>query len=177
MESIRLSLVTLGFIVILLAPVESWALPQDDCTSDAVPRTTPSNHFTVIGDGSIVRHETTRLEWQRCALGQSWDGSTCIVVTPGRRRWENTLMFVAGVDDGWRLPNLKELLSIVEGCRTSPSINQVVFPNAPSSYFWSASPNSGGSGLYAWAVDFALGGDFLASKSSTYRARLVRDGQ
>ena len=165
----------LGLIALLLAPTESWAFPEDSCTNNAVPRTTPSSDFTVMGNGSVVRHETTGLEWQRCAVGQTWDGSTC-TGSASSRTWQGALDVAAAAGDGWRLPNVNELRSIVEECRIIPAINRVVFPNSPSSYFWSASPYAGYSGS-AWGVHFSSGSDSRSSKSNNNRVRLVRGGQ
>ena len=168
-------LIVLGLATLVLAPMKVWALGQDACTNGAVPRTTSSSHFTVIGNGGIVRHETTGLEWQRCAVGQVWDGSTCTGAASGHS-WQGALDIVAAAGDGWRLPNVNELRSIVEECRIMPAINRVVFPNTPSSYFWSASPYAGRS-EYAWSVRLNYGNDRWNLKSNDYRVRLVRGGQ
>lgn len=168
-------------VSVLLFPTLSWALQEGACFRDTVPRTTSSDDFTVIGDGSIVRHEVTGLEWQRCARGQAWDGNTCNG-SAHTATWAQALLGITATlgfspslaADGWRLPNVKELLSIVEEC-AFPSINPVVFPNSPSGHFWSSTP--GPQTTWAWKVD--LGSGTTASKPNTERKhiRLVRDNQ
>jgi len=149
------------------------ASASDQC-ADAVPEATPSSAFTEVGDGSIVRHEPTGLEWKRCALGQSWDGTTC-QGSADTMEWQQALQ-AAAERDGWRLPDIQELRSIVETCRTNPAVNQEVFPNMSASDFWSASPYAGDSDI-AWGVDFDDGADIRPSKSLIFRVRLVRVGQ
>ncbi|MGY6586912.1 MAG: Lcl C-terminal domain-containing protein [Wenzhouxiangella sp.] len=164
-----------GLVLLLANSASAFALEDDACSNSAVPRTTPSSDFTVIGDGSIVRHETTDLEWQRCSLGQTWDGSTCSG-SASSYTWSAALQAAASAGGDWRLPNVNELASIAEECRISPAINRVVFPNTPSSLFWSASPFAGVTG-YAWLVSFGTGGDLWDFEGNSRRVRLVRGGQ
>jgi hypothetical protein len=159
---------------------EYMELPQDECTISSIPSSTPSGDFRVIGDGSIVRHETTGLEWKRCALGQYWNGTTCederIPLS-----WQGALEAATDfAEEGWRVPNIRELRSIVEECRTSPAINRVVFPEThPTSVFWSSSTVLA-TPTKAWHVFFESGTtnseDFWALKSQFYAIRLVRGG-
>jgi hypothetical protein len=51
---------------------------------------------------------------------------------------------------------VKELQTIVDESRKSPSIDPTAFPSTPSDYFWSSSPLAGSSS-YAWYVDFSYG--------------------
>ena len=136
--------------------------------------TTPSSHFTVLEGGAVVRHETTGLEWRRCAEGMSWSGSGCMG-TAISKTWSGALQH-AHAESGWRLPNINELRSIVERCRINPAINQQVFPNTLSSRFWSASPAAGHSDI-AWYVAFYNGHASGHGRSFSYRVRLVRGGQ
>lgn len=96
--------------------------------------------------------------------------------------WQNALTLAEGkslaVYGDWRMPNIKELRSIVEGQCSDPAINLVVFPNTPASAFWSASPSSVNSN-YAWFVEFDHGYAY-DSKRYAYGGiyvRLVRSGQ
>ncbi|AHK80586.1 adhesin, partial [Ectothiorhodospira haloalkaliphila] len=129
---------------------------RDDCAGDLV-ETTPSAEFTPLEGGAVVRHERTGLEWRRCPEGMNWNGSGC----DGNASWMNWQTALQHAHDlqGWRLPNINELRSIVEFCRRGPAVNQHVFPDTPSSIFWSASPVAGYSDR-AWSVHFARGNDF-----------------
>ncbi|TQE98083.1 MAG: DUF1566 domain-containing protein [Spiribacter salinus] len=160
----------------LLLASAAWAeIPSatDDCESDLV-ETTPSSEFTPLEGGAVVRHERTGLEWRRCPEGMDWTGSGCSG-TALTRTWQGALQYADDVD-GWRLPDINELRSIVERCRRSPSINQQVFPDTSPSAFWSASPSAGLSAR-AWNAYFNGGYDGRRSRSSSSRVRLVRGGQ
>ncbi|MBL0440694.1 DUF1566 domain-containing protein [Aeromonas veronii] len=148
----------------------------------AIAATTPSADFSDNGDGTVTHH-TTGLIWQRCSLGQSWDGTDCT----GEARtysWERALAAaeqntLAGFSD-WRLPNKNELASIVEYRCYQPAINNQQFPNTPSAWYWSSSPNARNSND-AWDVDFSNGSvnGYVAYgyKYDNGYVRLVRAGQ
>lgn len=77
---------------------------------------------------------------------------------------------------GWRMPTLKELESLVDYSRLSPSpsIDIAYFPNTPAAHFWSASPIAASSSV-AWGIAFGLGGGGDGNnKSGGSRVRLVR---
>lgn len=149
---------------------------------------TPSRDFSLLEAGAVVRHERTGLEWQRCALGQTWNGTNCGGFEATRlRSWQQALN-EAG--DGWRLPNVNELRSLVERCRQYPAINRQAFPDTPSSAdsgvtprFWTSSPYGGdlssyfGTDTAAWYVDFENGSSNWGWKNSMGSVRLVRGGE
>lgn len=87
-------------------------------------------------------------------------------------RYCKDLVF-AGSDD-WRLPGVKELLSIVDFRALDPAIDTHLFPSTESRY-WSASTNVINAD-HAWLVSFILGIATSRSKenNSTY-ARCVRN--
>ncbi len=85
---------------------------------------------------------------------------------------------LAGRDD-WRVPSVKELQTVVDESRRSPTIDTSAFPDTASDVFWTSSPIE----LYtaAWFVDFDSGwvyyhdGDFMYHDlENEYRVRCVR---
>ena len=149
------------------------------------------------GDGTVTDTQTN-LQWMRCALGQSWDGSSCVGEATGLQ-WEaaqqaaKNCAFAEQRD--WRLPTIKELETLVycssgkrsakdsngkggacEGSFERPTIDRQAFPNCPSSYFWSGTayaPNPAG----AWGVGFYDGYPYAFFQSYSNHVRLVRSGQ
>lgn len=161
-------------ISLILPSITHGQIAPETCSNDSVPVTTPSEDFATIGDGSIVRHEATGLEWQRCAVGQSWDGSTC-QGEPATYIWQGALSEAADAGGEWRLPDINELQSIIERCRRQPAINRQIFPESPADgRFWSASPRASEN---AWFVGLFSGESAVDQRSSDYHIRLVRDGQ
>ncbi|MEN9597607.1 MAG: hypothetical protein RL236_2041, partial [Pseudomonadota bacterium] len=56
---------------------------------------------------------------------------------------------------------------------TGPTINTTYFPNTPSHFFWSSSPNANNSND-AWSVYFDGGGSGDYGKYGYFNVRLVR---
>ncbi|MBT4286834.1 MAG: DUF1566 domain-containing protein [Deltaproteobacteria bacterium] len=121
--------------------------------------------FTDNGD-STVTDNTTRLIWQQ----QDDDGT---------RIWIEALSYCEGLslasNSDWRLPNIRELESIVNASTSSPAINSTYFPNTNSSTYWSSTPNAPNSG-HAWFVSFSDGRVSYSGKSGSYYVRCVRGG-
>ncbi|MBK8742748.1 MAG: DUF1566 domain-containing protein [Betaproteobacteria bacterium] len=109
--------------------------------------------------------------------GREWNG-----LPAQQRRWNlpgaalaaAAAETTAGYHD-WRLPNQRELESIVEPCGREPAINQSVFPGTPSVEFWSGTTRV--SPTHAWYVEFRSGSSSSGSKTESRYARLVRGGQ
>ena len=147
-----------------------------NANTTTVAESTPTSDFMVNNDGTVT-HNLTGLMWKQCAEGLS--GGNCTGIAT-ELTWANALVqaknanFASHTD--WRLPNIKELQSIVESCGYSPSINTTLFPATFPSGFWSGSsyvPNP----PLAWGVQFYNGGTFAVDKSFSYYVRLVRGGQ
>jgi len=78
-------------------------------------------------------------------------------------RYEAEDVFVAGLNSAqfgghsdWRLPTVKELISIVNRGSFHPAINTAYFPNTKTEYHWSSTPDAMNP-AYAWSVTFEDG--------------------
>ncbi|WP_125784590.1 DUF1566 domain-containing protein [Pseudoalteromonas rubra] len=159
-------LLVYGLVVIDYA----YSACRDDITSS-----TPDSRFTINSNGTVIDIQTG-LMWMRCSLGQIWDGTTC-TGDAATYTWQEALVIANGNSfadfTDWYLPNVKELNSIVETACYNSAINQTVFPNTPSSNYWSNSPKVNNYG-YAWYVSFNYGGDNAYYKHYGLHVRLVR---
>jgi hypothetical protein len=167
--------------VLLLLTMVSFGLQAADCTNAGIqPSTDESVDFDVATEG-VVTDKSTGLMWMRCSAGQTWARATASCTgTALKIGWDQILVVnnfnaaggFAGKKD-WRLPNINELRSIVEDCRSDPAINTVLFPDTPSIKYWTASSYIG-LATNAWVVDFAQGRDNFELKSNANAVRLVR---
>lgn len=143
--------------------------------------TAPAGQFVVDDNNtSVVVHSTTGLTWARCLVGQNWNSTsnTCDGEAV-RLDWQNALKvskdFNLTQRTDWRLPNIKELASIVERQCVSPAANLSVFPNTPVDSFWSSTPNTASDKSdEAWAVAFYNGRLDSKDKSQDFYVRMVR---
>ncbi len=170
------------FVAILLGFFNFTVMAEQICDK-SLPETTPSARFTDNGDGS-VSDSVTGLVWKKCIEGAS--GDACDVGQDSLFTWQvalqrvdsQNLAIALGYND-WRLPNVKELATLVELQCHSPAANLAVFPNLPvdigvnSSLVWSSSPSS--ESAFAWGVQFIGGEVAQANKNNTGFVRLVRN--
>ena len=171
--------INLGLLLLTLVS-SNLAAQTQDCRDDIL-ETTPVSRFTINNDGTVTDTQTD-LIWARCPQGLS--GTTCATGSLQSLDWAEALALngtrptsvTAGPAD-WRLPNIKELTSLVERACRSPAINATIFPNNGNSFFWSASPSVSS---LAWGVNFIVGnvnGSFRDDVLSVRSVRLVRGGQ
>ena len=125
-----------------------------------------AGNFTDNGNGTITDSDTT-LMWQK------EDDDT-------RRTWEQAITYCEGLSLGtysdWRLPNIKELRTIVDTTTYNPAINTTYFPNTDFDY-WSSTTIEVNSS-FAWHVFFLSGDvDWIDDKSANRYVRCVRGGQ
>lgn len=132
----------------------------------------------LIKDGNIVRDTSNNLEWQDNEI-------------KGPMLWEDAI-YMCGIlqlnsdgsdvnEDGWRLPNINELKSIMDDTKTKPVFSSA-FENVKTtdaSKYWSSTTNhrSTYDRQYAWYIDFyeskiISDGD---KNSTSYYALCIRD--
>ena len=156
----------------LSIPSEAYVFNQDTTVGPPVPTGT-------------ITDQRTKLMWKQCAEGIVFDNQLpdCMGSATSST-WTQALVAVdalnkadgfAGYTD-WRLPNKKELESLVERSCTNPAINASAFPNdlANANLFWTSSPDSANINS-VWVIDFSTGDMNTADMTTPKFVRLVRD--
>lgn len=187
-------------VAIAAPPPVQVPVPVSPPTAAPAIVETIDNRYQVLGNGSEIKDLHTNLIWQRCQIGQTWNGAMCIGMprefTFDQAQQQQQQLTVGG----WRMPTIRELSSLTEcssgkmkfaddvgdgglpiknGCDghyTSPTIHAKAFPNTPASSVWSGSLNAVNS-RNAWYVGFNNGFSNLSYRGNAGGLRLVRGGQ
>ncbi len=134
--------------------------------------------YTDNHDGTVT-DTTTGLVWMRCAMGQTWDGTTCTgtasTYTFGQANALTGNTTFAGHSD-WSLPRDNDMWTIVDSSVGSPAIDLLAFPGTGPSSFWSASLMFR-SFLFALVISFDDGHASAENINSFHQVRLLRAGQ
>ena len=158
----------------MATPALADHIPGHECNY-SIPGYTP-NRFVDNGDGTISDRRTG-LVWQRCPLGDDYDPGTgqCTTVdTAGARKtWQQALQAAADLnvdgstpaDQQWRLPNLKELASLINHHCHDPAAFSASLPAfANHTSYWTSTPFLFSVVPYdttvtnqAWLVNFSAG--------------------
>lgn len=106
-------------------------------------------------NGEVVRDTISQLEWQR---------------TPdsAARTWQDALAYCAGLTlqgDGWRLPSLKELLTLVDSAQRMPAIQRKTFLFTQPDRYWTSSEYLDGRDI-AHQVEFQLGESVITGSTA-----------
>jgi hypothetical protein len=165
---------------LLVVSPSAWA--AQTCYAN-IAASTPDSRLTDNINGTIT-DTRTGLMWKKCVEGVS--GSNCESGTASTFTWQTALKQpgivknsggFAGYTD-WRLPNIKELRSIVEVKCFYPAINLTRFPNTQDPVVWSGSPHFHNPAV-AWDVDFWNGASVIFNRDypDYLQVRLVRGGR
>jgi hypothetical protein len=143
--------------------------------------------YEVKQEDLLVHDAATSLLWQGCPADQG--GLNCAgngrkVTWQQAKEYCDTLGY-AGYSD-WRLPSIRELISIVDYTKNLPAIDTSEFPETPPNAFWSSTPVANQTDR-AWFVNFSDGDTSLqtsisilpdsspADVGNTYNVRCVRN--
>jgi len=175
MSASKINILLWGCCTLLSAQAYSAQL----CQKDDIIATTPTERFELHNDSTLT-DKSTGLMWQRCLLGQQ--GKECSSGTAAHFNWAEALIYpvqktpqstLSGYQD-WRLPNIRELASIIELQCGNPAINLTLFPNNGAEHVWSSSPYRFYD-HYAWFLDFNDGIYAYGDRQDKKYVRLVRD--
>ena len=125
----------------------------------------------VVNADDTVTDQNTGLTWRRCAEGMIYASGRCSSFsTYSTYSWQQALAVPAQSGNaGWRVPNVKELESLVDRSCANPAVSGGRFPDQPAVDFWSSTPG--------WAVSFNDGSVLSGQTYSAAKAvRLVKDG-
>jgi len=159
----------------------------------------PTARFNNTSSEEVV-DLSTQLIWRRCPVGYDITQSqnteySCTKSGTAAFTWADALQAVAdenaaadlnsGDSNNWRLPNIKELMSIVEHQCSEPAINVVIFPQPDdisfANQFWSSSQSNDVTlfaGPSAYSLQFNEGTPEIAKRGSDgelFNVYLVRD--
>ena len=136
--------------------------------------------YTVDVNGLTITDHTTGLEWEKLTN----DGS--IHDRDNVYTWAQAFQKILDLDSAnfaghndWRLPNINELLTLMDWGRVRPAIDPV-FNNGldgftQSSFYWSSTTDQEDPG-HAWDVSFGDGEVVASGKTFTTFVRAVRGG-
>lgn len=101
----------------------------------------------------------TGLRWQRG-------------VAPVAKTWVDAVAYCSTVGDGFRLPSVKELMTIVDFNKVAVKADPV-FEGTTATGMWTSSPRAKNSS-YAWLINFDNGLASNQAKTSSYQVRCVK---
>lgn len=120
--------------------------------------------LTDNGDGTVT-DSATGLVWQKCTSGLV--GSSCGAGSVVSYYFPNALQYCNSLTLGsrsWRLPSMKELLSVLNYKYYGPTIDPSFFPGTSTTYYMS-STSKPTDGSMVWSINFNDG-------YTTYRGKV-----
>ena len=156
----------------------------------------PNPRFTDNQDGTVTDN-LTGLVWltkANCIATDNPGFDTEGTAGDGLVTWQTALEFVAGINSAtydcgdisngdsnqtdWRLPNEKELYSLIDFSRYDPAVAESnMFSDLQSNWYWSSTTLFGSSGTIAWIVYFYDGEKGGGNIGSGYYVWPVRAGE
>jgi hypothetical protein len=153
-------------------------------TPGALPSTAHNGSDFEIDDTNaaepIVNDLITGLTWQRCSVGQTFDGEVCqgsaasLTMTEMSSACQGTF---GGFDD-WRPASISELISLIDFsvAYPGPTIDSDAFPGTYPGGYWSSTAVPKTSEVIGRQVNFYNGTSDIAGSSDAASVRCVRGG-
>jgi hypothetical protein len=121
----------------------------------------------VLAEATMVRDTRTGLMWEDTPHVKE------VKITQPRAKTYCSELKLGG-HENWRLPTIKELLSIVDYTRVSPATFKVFSYIEDESFYWTSTPVADADDEY-WGVNFKRGESSRASEYYDRYVRCVRD--
>ncbi len=147
-----------------LTSVSFGSLAAQQCL-ESMNRTVPTTQYQLHDNGTVT-DQVTGLTWMRCPVGMTWEKEQAKCTGSAQKHsWQSALLTTQAINDvngnhslhqfagveKWRMPNIKELVSLIERACHSPALNGTVFGDAYTveqgdlaGYIWSNTPNGDG---------------------------------
>jgi len=87
--------------------------------------------------------------------------------------WNFAMNAVSGKGDGWRIPTIQELETLLDRSKYSPTMREDI-PFRDNSDYWSSTSYAGNT-EYAWTIRFNSGSVHYENKANNHFVRCVRE--
>jgi hypothetical protein len=141
----------------------------------------PNERYFIDTKGTVTDLDTG-LMWTRCVIGQTWNAEAQLcegdfVSKTWQQALEAGLSGEYGGYQGWRLPNSKELRTLMAFNNTIPAVNSTALTqlNNPNIRLWTTTPDFANNNTgYSFALSVA--GDVMSkNRTSLFNVILVRN--
>ncbi|SFR49640.1 Protein of unknown function [Pseudidiomarina maritima] len=176
----------LTYLSLMACVLSASSIVEASCKYESIQPNTAPDQFYDNRDGTVL-DVRTGLTWSLCLYGQAYEASnnSCTGSPTAVTDWSEALNaqddFNHGDVTDWRLPNIKELATLVEYACFDPAIRTEVFPETPSSPFWTNTPDAEdidpaplALGRY---IDFYDGSEFNDNPAVSRFIRFVRTAE
>lgn len=126
--------------------------------------------FVNLNNGYVL-DVVTMLKWEYCSHGQSYENGFCYG-SPNHYDSFSDALIAASKVEGHRIPNIKELGTLISRICVDPAIDQSVFPDTPLNVYWSSTPGEAGEGLI---IDFTDGSEIIRDINRPKSIRLIAE--
>lgn len=161
------------FKIAVLTWVVSVPATHAQICNTNMAKTTAEGRFIKDEQGYAI-DATNKLIWDLCSIGQIYAGGQCVGTPTEFSTWKEALQFAAA-KDGYRMPNIKELETIVERSCIEPSIDQDTFPDTPLAIYWSNTPTPSSAALKGHVIDFTDGSEIVRDVKRPKNLRLIKE--
>jgi len=91
--------------------------------------------------------------------------------------WKESKEYCKGLGDGWRLPTMEELISLIDSSQSNPDLPEKTKLKPKSGYYWSSIPYGRGFTSIIWTIsldDGISGADFKTFSNYVLPVRCVQ---